>query len=148
MSHMAIPEQERARIAHFRGQSSGGGFATYNHALPLHVLTLLMKPERLYRVTFMNQGQVYELYARGVSHGSMLGFVEIEHFVFGERSAIVLDPSEEKLKTEFAGVERSYVPVHAIVRIDEVSKQGQARIHAGGESAKLVPFPVFTPPKI
>lgn len=101
--------------------------------------------QRLYRVTFLNQGQVYEVYARKISHGGMLGFVEIEKLVFGEKTTLLVDPSEEKLKTEFANVERTYVPVHAIVRIDEVSKQGQARIHAvSGDSAKVMPFPVFT----
>jgi hypothetical protein len=104
-----------------------------------------MKSQRLYRVTFLNQGQVYEVYARNVSHGGMVGFVEIEKLVFGEKTTLLVDPSEEKLKTEFANVERTYVPIHAIVRIDEVSKQGQARIHAaGGESGKVMPFPVYT----
>lgn len=104
-----------------------------------------MKPQRLYRVTFLNQGQVYEVYARSVSHGGMVGFVEIEKLVFGEKTTLLVDPSEEKLKTEFADVERTYVPIHSVVRIDEVSKQGQARIHAaGGESGKVMPFPVYT----
>jgi hypothetical protein len=104
-----------------------------------------MKAQRLYRVTFLNQGQVYEVYARGVSHGGMVGFVEIEKLVFGEKTTLLVDPSEEKLKAEFANVERTYVPIHSIVRIDEVSKQGQARIHAGsGESGKVTPFPVYT----
>lgn len=104
-----------------------------------------MKSQRLYRVTFLNQGQVYEVYARNVSHGGMVGFVEIEKLVFGEKTSLLVDPSEEKLKTEFANVERTYVPIHAVVRIDEVSKQGQARIHAaGGESGKVMPFPGYT----
>lgn len=103
-----------------------------------------MSTQRLYRVTFLNQGNVYEIYARSVSHGSMMGFVEIEKIVFGEKTSILVDPSEEKLKTEFANVTRSYVPVHSIIRIDEVDKAGQARISAGGESGKVMPFPVFT----
>lgn len=99
---------------------------------------------RLYRVSFMNQGQVYELYAREVSHGAMLGFVEIGKLVFGENSSIVVDTSEEKLKQEFGNVERFYVPVHAVIRIDEVSKQGPSRIVPGGEGgSKVTPFPVY-----
>lgn len=104
-----------------------------------------MTQNRLYRVTFVNQGQIYEVYARGVSHGSLLGFLEIEQLVFGEKSAIVVDPSEEKLQQEFAGVERTYVPVHAVLRVDQVTKQGTARIQpATGESAKIMPFPLYT----
>lgn len=105
-----------------------------------------MTKQRLYRVSFVQQGQVYEVYARQVSHGGMLGFVEIEDLVFGERSTVVVDPAEEKLKSEFENVERFYVPVHQIVRIDEVKRQGTARIHpASGESSKVTPLPVFTP---
>lgn len=105
-----------------------------------------MSPKpRLYRVTFGNQGQVYEVYARSVSHGGLLGFVEIEQLVFGEKSTVVVDPSEEKLKTEFAGVVRSFIPVHSVIRIDEVSKPGPAKISALPEgTSKVTPFPVFT----
>ena len=106
-----------------------------------------MSTQHLYRVTFQNQGQVYEIYARSVSHGGMLGFVEVEKLVFGERSSIVLDPSEEKLKTEFANVKRTFLPMHTIIRIDEVSKEGPARIvPSGGDSGsgKVTPFPLYT----
>lgn len=99
---------------------------------------------RLYRITFMNQGQVYDLYAREVSHGSMPGFVEVGKLVFGEQTTVVVDTSEERLKQEFDGVERFYVPVHAVVRIDEVSKRGPARISGGTEgSSKVTPFPTY-----
>ncbi|SEQ42135.1 hypothetical protein SAMN04488038_106123 [Solimonas aquatica] len=104
-------------------------------------------PKRLYRVSFMNKGQVYEIYAREVSHGAMLGFVEIGKLVFGEQSTLVVDTSEEKLKQEFAGVERFYVPVHAVVRIDEVNKQGPSRIvegEGGSGSSKVTPLPFYT----
>ena len=101
--------------------------------------------QRLYRISFTNQGQVYEVYARNVSHGAMLGFVEIERLVFGEKSAVVVDPSEERLKSEFENVERFYVPMHAVIRIDEVNKQGSARIVAGAEGgSKVTPFPLYT----
>ena len=102
-----------------------------------------MSTQRLYRVTFLNQGQVYEIYARSVSHGSMMGFVEIEKLVFGEKTTLLVDPSEEKLKTEFANVVRTSVPVHAVIRIDQVDKAGAARITAAGESGKVTPFPTF-----
>lgn len=101
-----------------------------------------MSSSRLYRISFHNQGQIYEVYARQVSHGGMPGFVEVEKLVFGERSSVVVDPSEERLKTEFENVERFYVPLHAVIRIDEVSKQGAARIVAGDGSSKVMPFPM------
>ncbi len=98
-----------------------------------------MTQSRLYRVSFHNQGQVYEVYAKQVSHGGMPGFVEVEKLVFGERTTVVVDPGEEKLKTEFENVERFYVPLHAVIRIDEANKQGTARIL--GEGGKVTPFP-------
>jgi len=104
-----------------------------------------MSKQRLYRVSFTNQGQVYEIYARGVSHAGLLGFVEVEQIVFGEKTTVVLDPGEEKLKTEFANVTRTYIPVHAVIRIDEVSKPGAAKITPlpeGGSNVRL--FPTFT----
>lgn len=103
-----------------------------------------MTDPRLYRVIFQNQGQHYELYARYVYQSDMWGFVEIEELVFGERSQLLVDPAEEKLKNEFDGVRRSYIPAHSIVRIDEVSKVGEARItDAKGEN--VTPFPAGMP---
>jgi hypothetical protein len=101
--------------------------------------------QRLYRISFMNQGQKYELYTREVSHGAMLGFVEVGKPVFGEKTSVLVDTSEERLKQEFAGVERFYVPVHAVVRIDEVSKAGPVRIVDGGDGgSKVTPLPFYT----
>jgi hypothetical protein len=97
----------------------------------------------LFRITFLNKGQVYEVYAREVYQSDLWGFIEIENFVFGERNQVVVDPSEEKLKTEFLGVKRSFIPLQAIIRIDEVEKEGVATISKGDN---IAPFPIhFTP---
>ena len=60
----------------------------------------------------MCQGQVYEVYANSIAQGALFGFIEIEELVFGERSSVVVDPSEEKIKTEFEGVKRTHIPMH------------------------------------
>ena len=52
-----------------------------------------MTAKTVFKIVFMNQGQVYEIYARSVGHGSLFGFVEVEELVFGERSSVVVDPS-------------------------------------------------------
>jgi hypothetical protein len=105
-----------------------------------------MAAKMLYKIVFMSQGQVYEIYARQVGHGVLFGFVEVEELVFGERSSVVVDPSEEKIKSEFAGVKRTYLPMHSIIRIDEVDKQGKSKISKleGGNVAQF-PVPVYTP---
>lgn len=98
----------------------------------------------LFRITFLNKGQVYEIYAREVYQSDLWGFIEIENFVFGERNQMVVDPAEEKLKTEFHGVRRSFIPLQAIVRIDEVEKEGVATISTGDN---IAPFPLQFPPR-
>ena len=97
----------------------------------------------IYKVIFHNQNRVYEVYARQIFQSDMWGFIEIEEFVFGERSQLVVDPSEEKLKTEFAGVKRSYIPMHSIIRIDEVEKEGTGKIsESAGNSSNISAFPM------
>jgi hypothetical protein len=105
-----------------------------------------MTSHHIFKVLFVNQGKVYEVYARKVSHGSMLGFVEIEELVFGERASVLLDPSEERIKTEFEGVKRSFLPVHSVLRIDEVSKRGASKITEYEGNVTAFPTPLFTPP--
>lgn len=105
-------------------------------------------PKRVYKVIFLNQGQVYEVFAKSVNQGSLFGFVEIEQLLFGERTQVVVDPSEERLKIEFAGVTRFFVPMHAVVRIDEVEKEGPARItqpSEGDGNLTAFPTPIYTP---
>ena len=107
-----------------------------------------MGERRVYRVLFFQQGEVYEVYARQVSQGELFGFVELEELLFGETSELLVDPSQEKLATEFRDVKRAYVPMHAVLRIDEVEKQGVSRItKPSGEAAKVAPFPgpIYTP---
>ena len=102
-----------------------------------------MARKRIYRVVFHGYGKIYELYARSVSHGELYGFVQIGEIIFGERTAILVDPSEEKLKSEFEGVQSTYVPIHAVVRIDEVRHEGSNKIHEVGEGGgNVMPFPV------
>ena len=98
-----------------------------------------MSSEPIYRITFFNQGQVYEIYARHVFQSDLWGFLEVEEFIFGERSQMIVDPAEEKLKNEFKGVQRSYIPVSCIMRIDEVDKRGIAKI-TSSDSSKVMPI--------
>ena len=83
-----------------------------------------MSSKPIYKIIFMNQGKVFEIYAKSISHGGIFGFIEIEELIFGTCSSVVVDPSEEKIQSEFSGVNRTYIPMHAIIRIDEVEKQG------------------------
>ncbi|GAA0695905.1 DUF1820 family protein [Marinobacterium maritimum] len=99
---------------------------------------------RLYRVSFVNQDKVYEVYVRHVYQSDMWGFIQLEDFVFGSRSELLVDPGEEKLKQEFADVNTCYVPMQAIIRIDEVKTEGVARISEA--KGNIAAFPL-TPPR-
>lgn len=99
----------------------------------------------IYKVIFLNQNKVYELYAKAIYQSEMYGFVEVEEFVFGEAGQMIVDPGEEKLKNEFSGVARSYIPMHSIIRIDEVEKEGVGKIvdapANGGSNIANFPLP-------
>jgi hypothetical protein len=59
----------------------------------------MSKKKHTYRVTFHNQGKVYEVYAREVHQSGLFGFIEIEDLLFGEKTSLVVDPAEENLKS-------------------------------------------------
>ena len=100
--------------------------------------------QHIYRVLFQNQGQIYEVYARNIYQSELYGLVEIEDYTFSNKSQVVIDPSEERLRSEFEGVKRSFVPMHAVIRIDEVEKEGVAKITAT-DGSKVTPFPMPVP---
>jgi len=111
-------------------------------ARPHRSNTSTMSNQPVYKIIFHNGKQIFEVFAKHIYQSDMWGFVEIEEMLFGERSAILVDPGEEKLKSEFSGVKRSYIPMQSIIRIDEVEKQGAAKISEGGDSGKIANFPL------
>ncbi len=104
-----------------------------------------MSDELLFRVNFFNQDKIYQIYVKEVYQSEMYGFVVLEGFVFGENTTVVVDPSEEKLKTEFGGVESTLVPIHSIIRIDAVKKRGTGSVKDIGSKVTQFPSPIYTP---
>jgi hypothetical protein len=102
-------------------------------------------PAPIYKVIFVNQNQVYEIFCRQIYQSDMYGFVELEGIIFGERTQMIVDPGEEKLKTEFAGVTRSFIPMHAVIRIDEVEKEGVGKVSEVKGDGKVAHFPAMMP---
>jgi hypothetical protein len=104
----------------------------------------------IYKVTFVNYGTIYEIYARQIAQSNLFGLIEVEELIFGEKSSLVVDPGEERLKNEFNGVKRSFLPMHTILRIDEVVKEGVAKIRDASDKLSNVspfPSPFYNPPK-
>ena len=105
-----------------------------------------MASSHIFKIMFVNQGKVYEVYARKVGQGRLFGFIEVEELVFGERSTVVLDPGEERIKSEFAGVKVTMLPMHSILRIDEVKKQGVSKVSDfEGTNVSAFPMSMYTP---
>jgi hypothetical protein len=101
-----------------------------------------MSSNAIYKIIFLNQGEVYEMYARQVYQSDLWGFLEVEEFVFDERSQMIVDPAEEKLKSEFSSIKRSFIPLHSVVRIDEVEKEGTCKITEAKGGGNIAQFPL------
>lgn len=99
------------------------------------------KQDPIYRIVFQQQAEVYELYAQYIYQSDLHGFIEVEQLLFGEKSQLLVDPGEERLKTLFHDVTRTFIPMPAIIRIDEVSRAGTPTVSEGGSNVR--PFPVM-----
>lgn len=105
-----------------------------------------MPKNSIFRIVFIQEEDLCEIYAKQVAESDMFGFLLIEDFIFGEKSQVVVDPQEEKLKALFSGVKRTYVPMQSILRIDEVDKEGPAKLkHIKGASISRFPQNPFPP---
>jgi hypothetical protein len=92
----------------------------------------------------MQLGEVYEVFAKHIFQSDMYGFIEVENYIFNKDKQLVVDPSSEKLKNEFSDVQRSYIPMNAIIRIDEVEETGEAKIKEN--KSQISPFPLNIQP--
>jgi hypothetical protein len=106
-----------------------------------------MAGKKLYKVTFLNAGKVYELYARHVASGALWGFTEVGDLVFDLNDGVVIDPTEERLRDEFAHTRMLHLPMQSIVRIEEVDRKGQLAIRDAATGERVVmPFPMPAKP--
>jgi hypothetical protein len=98
--------------------------------------------EILFRIAFLNHGKVYELYCSGVCTSGLLGFVEVSGLEFGDKDSLVVDPTEEKVRDEFEGVEILHLPMHSVLRVEQVKQKGTAVIRDRESGEKVTPFPI------
>ena len=102
----------------------------------------------LYKITFLNHGKIYELYAQRVGSSTLWGFTEVADLVFDVHEGLVIDPTEDRLREEFAGTRVLHLPMQSIVRIEEVEKKGQSAIRDAVSGEKVVtPSPMPTKPR-
>lgn len=100
---------------------------------------------KLYKVIFLSHGKVYELFARKVLSSELYGFVQVSDLSFGSSDSMLVDPAEEKLKEEFAKSRSLHLPMHSVVRIEEVEERGVAAIRDASSGEKITPFPTVPP---
>jgi hypothetical protein len=106
-----------------------------------------MSRNRLFKVTFLSQGKTYEVYARRVASSELWGFTEIGELVFDPpQEGAVIDPTEERLRDEFRDTTVLHLPMHAIVRVEEVARRGALAIRDAASGDKIMAFPI-APPK-
>ena len=98
-----------------------------------------------YLVHFLSRDSIYQIYAKHVSQSDLFGFIEVEDLIFGKAGAVVVDPSEDKLRKEFEGVKRFYIPMNAVLRIDAVEKEGVAKIVDSKGVSNISPFQLHIP---
>ena len=102
----------------------------------------------LYKITFLNHGKIYALYAHRVGGSHLWGFTEIAEMAFDNSDGMLIDPTEERLRDEFGAARVLHLPMQSIVRVEEVEKKGQSAIRdaATGE-AVVTPFPLPAKPR-
>jgi len=77
------------------------------------------KPEYAYCVYYAKRdNEEYEVHARRVRTSDLLGFIELEDFIFPRKSTLIIQPDGEKVEKEFKDVNRTYIPIRDIRRID------------------------------
>lgn len=99
---------------------------------------------KLFKITFLNHGRIYALYAGHVASSSLWGFTEVGDLQFDVNDGVVIDPTEERLRDEFGDTRMLHLPMQSVIRIEEVEKKGQSAIRdaATGESVvTLFPLP-------
>jgi len=142
-----MPAQARSSHKSHRRQGSGCLRETCLLFLRIRTYNPRMK-STLYRVTFLNHGKVYTLYAKAVDSGRLWGFIEVSGLLFDMHEGLVVDPSEERLRNEFGHTQTLHLPIQTVLRVEEVEKKGPSAIRDAGSGESVVtPFPLSAKPR-
>jgi hypothetical protein len=98
----------------------------------------------LFRIRFYHEDKVCVIYARFLATEAVFGFLEVEDIVFQKRESDIVDPTEEKLRAMFEDVVCTYIPLQAVIRIDEVKNLGAGKVidlPEGASTKNMRPFP-------
>ncbi len=96
-----------------------------------------------HRVTFQHQDKIYVVHARHVASSAIWGFIEVAELEFDTRAGVLVDPAEERLREEFADTRVLHLPMHSVLRVEEVRERGASAIRDAGDATRVVtPFPM------
>jgi hypothetical protein len=85
--------------------------------------------KKLFKVQFLhNQKEIKTIYANKINPSSFLGLIEVSDIVFIDSSEILINPDDEKIRKEFKDVERTFLPINTIIRIDEVILENETPV--------------------
>ena len=101
-----------------------------------------MADKRLYKIIFLNNGKVYELFSEGVTTSGLWGFIEVSDLVFETTDGLVVDPTEEKMRDEFKDARVLHLPMQSVLRVEEVEQRGHCLIRVRVYGEKVTQFPV------
>jgi hypothetical protein len=106
-----------------------------------------MGSKKLYKVTFLSQGKILELYAQHVGSSVLWGFTEVGEIVFDSQGdGVVIDPTEERLRDEFKNTRVLHLPIQCVMRVEEVDKRAPLAIRDAASGERVVmPFPTAPP---
>lgn len=105
-----------------------------------------MKNDLLYRINYINNQEIYELYAQQVSTDELLGFISLHGLQFDLDSSVVIDPVEERLKAEFKDVETLHLPIQHVIKIESVKQKKSCKIKALSKNNVVTPLPPTSGP--
>ena len=79
---------------------------------------------------------------------ALWGFTEVSGLVFDVRDGVLVDPTEERLRDEFADTRVLHLPMQSVIRVEEVARKGQSAIRDATSGEKVVtPFPMPAKPR-
>ena len=94
----------------------------------------------IYKVVFKQDDKHCELYAKYICEESLMGFLEVESLIFSSNNpGIIVDVQQEELKQQYKGVKRTYIPIHTVIRVDEI-KASECQLSTNASPADNITY--------
>ena len=79
----------------------------------------------VYKVRFLNkeESKVSEVTVKQVISSDLVGFVQLEGFVFNDQTKHVILPTEDDARKRFHNVEKLHIPYHNVITIEEIQPE-------------------------